>query len=38
MITQTEESFYQKQDNEILKEPSLVGKQARRFLTYPAQA
>lgn len=31
MITQTEESFYQKQDNEILKEPSLVGKQARRF-------
>lgn len=31
MITQTEESFYQKQSNEILKESSLVGKQARRF-------
>lgn len=31
MITQTEESFYQKQDNKILKESSLVGKQARRF-------
>lgn len=34
MITQTEESFYQKQDNEILKESSLVGKQAPRFQNF----